>query len=95
MPRNTRKKNFILVAEIITKYVKIIIEGPNEQALKKTELVEVDMAIERKTNKLFQKYPPHTHEVIRTRASDINDLKQDFLEFSGWDTIASQQLTKT
>lgn len=92
MPRNTRKKNFILVAEITTRCVKIIIEGPNEKALKKGELVEADLAIEQKANKLFRKYPPHTHEVIRTRASDLNDLKQGFPEFFGWDMITSEQL---
>ncbi len=92
MPRNSRKKNFILVVEIRTKCVKIIVEGPNEQALKKAQCEEVDLATERKANKLFQKYPPNTHEVIRTRASGINDLKQGFPEFSGWDMIVSEQL---
>lgn len=91
--RNMRKKNFILVAEIETGCVKIIIEGPNEQALKKVELERVDLAIEQKTDALFRQYSPHTHEVIRIRASDIDDIKQAFPECSGWDAIVSEQLT--
>lgn len=73
--------------------MKIIIEGPDEQTLKKAELEKFDLAIERKANTLFQQYSPHIHEVILIRASDIDDLKQAFPEFSGWDAIISEQLT--
>lgn len=91
--RNQRKKNFILVVEIGSNCVKKIIEGPDEQTLKKAELEKIDLATERKANTLFQQYSPHIHEVIRIRASDIDDLKQAFPECSGWDAIISEQLT--
>lgn len=93
--RNTTRKNFILVAEIASKGVKIIIEGPDERVVRKGELDKADTAIEQKANELFAQYPAHTHEIIITRASDIDDLKQTFPEFVGWSEVKITHLLYT
>lgn len=90
---NTIMKNFILVVEIASKNAKVIIEGPNEHALKTAELDKVDLATEQKANKLFQEYPPSTYEVILTRALDVNDLQKVFPEFTGWSKIKINNLS--
>ncbi|GEM_PF-2944232 len=87
------RKNFILVAEITTGCVKIIVEGPDEKMLISRQLDNIDLATECKTNELFKQYSPDIYDLIRTRALDINDLKNDFPEFSGWDQAAREQIS--
>lgn len=90
--RDVTKKMFILVTNTVYKNAKMIIEGPDEQALKKKELDEVDRAIDQKANELSVQYPPKTYEVIIIRASDINDIQQSFPEYSGWQDITVEHL---
>jgi hypothetical protein len=85
--RRLEKKNFILVAEIETRRVQAIVEGVNEQAVRRRQLDEADAAILRRTSELDKRFPPDTYDVVIARASSLEDLKRSFPEFSGWEQV--------
>ena len=85
--RRLEKKNFILVAEIASKRVRAIVEGVNEGPVKRERLEEADAAILQRTSDLDQQFPPDTYDVVITRASNLEDLKRSFPEFSGWEQV--------
>ena len=82
-----RRKNFILVAEIASRHVRAIIEGPDERPLRGKRLDRADEMILKKTRELDKQFPGDTYDVMITRALNVDDLKRQYPEFSGWDKI--------
>ena len=89
--RKLDKKNFVLVAEIASRRVKAIVEGPDERALRPDRLDDADELMLKRTNALSGQFPGDTYDVILTRASSIDDLKRGYPEFSGWEEITPER----
>lgn len=86
------KKNFILVAEIKSRLVKCIVEGPDEQCISPQQLENADAIMAQEVRRLSEQFPGDAHDVILTRASNIEDLKRGYPEFSGWEEVASVKI---
>ena len=87
-----RRKNFILVAEIASRHVRAIIEGPDERPLRGKRLDRADEMILKKTRELDKQFPGDTYDVMLTRALSVNDLKKQYAEFSGWERIKVEMI---
>ena len=56
----SRRKNFILIAEIASRQVEMIIEGLTEQTLTKKQIEDTDAIMLRKTTALAKQFPGNT-----------------------------------
>jgi len=90
--RRLEKRNFVLVAEIASRRVQAIVEGPDERPLRGERLDHADEVMLQKTNELTRQFPGDTHDVILTRASSIDDLKRGYPEFFGWEYVKPESV---
>ena len=82
-----KRKNFILVAKITSRCVRIVIEGPNEYHLNSRQLEDVDTLFRRQLGELAIIFPATIYDIILTRVYDRKELAQNYPEFSGWEQV--------
>jgi hypothetical protein len=84
-------RNFVIVAELNSRRVRRIIEGPDETQMRGHHDA-VDRAILGKVTELSARFPAASFDVVVTRAQSFKDLKNAFPEFSGWEQAKSEPL---
>ena len=89
--RKLEKRNFVIVAELSSRQVQAIVEGPTEKAVA-DRLVALDTAILGKANELAARFPAAIYDVVITRAQNLDDLKETFPEFLGWEKVRPELL---
>jgi hypothetical protein len=89
--RKPEKRNFVIVAELHSRRVQAIIEGPDEKTVS-NRLDAVDTALLKKANELATRFPATAYDVVITRAQGLDDLRDAFPEFSGWEQVRSEPL---
>ena len=89
--RRLEKRNFVVVAELSSRRVQAIVEGPDEKTVR-DRLDTVDTAILGKANELATRFPATAYDVVITRAQSIDDLRDAFPEFSGWEQVRPEPL---
>ena len=87
--RKTKRRIFVIVAELQSRRVQTIIEGPDE---KKIAGRAIGQAIERRVNQLAVQFSPTAYDITITYAHGINDLRNAYPEFSGWEQAKSESL---
>ena len=87
MKRTPKKKNFILVAEIMSNRVRAIIEGHDERFIKGKHLINADRILIHKMEELNTKFLYNIYDVMWCRAVNLDDLKRQYPELSGWENI--------
>ena len=86
-------KNYILVAEIDSRRVLSIEEGPHERSLLAKQRRALDETVALHVSKLRELFPPVKYDIIPTRAADVTHLKSGYPELSGWDGAVREELT--
>ena len=89
--RDQVSRNFVIVAELNSRRVRTIIEGPDETQ-ERGHHDAVDQAILGKVTELSLQFPATSFDVVVTRAQSLKDLKNAFPEFSGWEQAKSEPL---
>ena len=89
--KKQKPRSFIIVAEIVSRHVCHIVEGPVEGATKKLRDVLDNLCLE-KMNQLAKQFPYQTHDITLTRAVSFDDLKDFYPEFSNWNKATRESL---
>lgn len=89
--RKLEKRNFVIVAGLHSRRVEAIVEGPDEKTVSRG-YEAVDTAILGKVNELAAQFPATAYDVVITRAQSLDDLRDAFPEFSGWEQVRPEPL---
>ena len=84
-----RKKVFLVVANIKTRNVERIVEGPYES--KKQDKVTDELLFVR-VKELYRHYPFSEFDIITARSESFEMLKKNFPEFHGWEGAMRENL---
>lgn len=90
--RKLEKRNFVIVAELRSRRVQAIVEGPDEKKVTGDRLDAVDNATLGKVKELEAQFPAEAYDVVIARAQGLNDLREAFPEFSGWEQVRPEPL---
>lgn len=86
------RKNFLIVADLHSRSIKEILEGPEEKKLSEKRLREIDERLLEEHRRLLSIYKIEDYDIILARAEDFQSLKVAFPDFRGWDQTKPKPL---
>ena len=91
--RRMVRKHFIVVAEVESRIVRKIVEGPVYSRLRnKQEIQQLEDVMMEKSSGLDVSFPADRYDVMRGRASGLDELKQQYPDLTGWEEAEYEKM---